>query len=109
MIVSNGDAEDWSALALGPLAVQPSYQGRGVGAALVRAGLELCEARGMVVFVLGDPQYYERFGFERAAHLGLHYLSHEHDAHFQVLEQGAAVLDERKGWVTYDPEFDEVD
>lgn len=50
---------------LGPLAVTPSRHGRGVGSTLVRAGLKLLEnANVQSVFVLGDPAYYGRFGFE---------------------------------------------
>lgn len=49
---------------LGPLAVQPALQRRGIGGALVRAGLERIEAAGVrKVLVLGDPAYYGRFGF----------------------------------------------
>ncbi|MEV0585638.1 N-acetyltransferase [Nonomuraea sp. NPDC050310] len=55
---------DRRALALAPLAVQPGVQGRGVGGALVRAGLARAEALGVPgVVVLGDPGYYGRFGF----------------------------------------------
>lgn len=50
---------------LGPLAVAPAWQKRGVGSALVRAGLDwLRSANFYKVFVLGDPAYYGRFGFE---------------------------------------------
>ncbi|MFO0898410.1 MAG: N-acetyltransferase [Pirellulales bacterium] len=58
------------ALALAPLAVAPSYQRQGVGSALVRAALDEAREQGWrLVFVLGDPEYYGRFGFtaERAA------------------------------------------
>ncbi|WP_371227859.1 GNAT family N-acetyltransferase [Roseovarius sp. 2305UL8-3] len=49
---------------LGPLGVLPSLQQNGLGSALVRAGLERLEQRGIrQVFVLGDPAYYQRFGF----------------------------------------------
>ena len=49
---------------LGPLAVLPGRQGRGLGSALVRAGLDMLRDRGTDhVFVLGDPAYYARFGF----------------------------------------------
>ena len=49
---------------LGPLGVLPSYQQKGVGSALVKAGLErLDEVEIQQAFVLGDPAYYKRFGF----------------------------------------------
>ncbi len=49
---------------LGPLAVVPSLHRLGLGSALVHAGLERLEGMGIdQVFVLGDPAYYQRFGF----------------------------------------------
>ncbi len=49
---------------LGPLAVFPRAQRRGVGRALVEAGLRQAAAAGEVLaLVLGDPGYYARFGF----------------------------------------------
>lgn len=60
------DTDDRSGALLGPLAVAPSHQRRGLGSALVRAGLERLEPVGVrQVFVLGDPAYYRRFGFTR--------------------------------------------
>lgn len=53
---------------LGPLAVAPARQRRGVGGALVRAGLSRLEGEGVsMVCVLGDPAYYDRFGFRPEA------------------------------------------
>lgn len=58
-----GDRSDWVSL-LGPLAVAPSWQRRGVGSALVREGLHRLAAMDFArVVVLGDPRYYRRFGF----------------------------------------------
>jgi putative acetyltransferase len=49
---------------LGPVAVQPSRQGEGIGGALVEAGLEAVRSRGAGGCVLvGDPAFYGRFGF----------------------------------------------
>ena len=51
---------------LAPLAVAPDWQRQGIGSAIVRAGLRRLENAGTVqVYVLGDPAYYRRFGFER--------------------------------------------
>ncbi len=52
------------AAALAPMSVHPDRQFRGVGERLVRAGLKLCEERGVeLVVVLGHVSYYPRFGF----------------------------------------------
>lgn len=51
-------------MAIGPLAVRPERQGRGLGSALMRAALENLRATGAQGAVLvGDPDYYARFGF----------------------------------------------
>ena len=55
------------ALALAPLSVAPSRQHGGIGSSLVRWGMNLAERDGwQVVFVLGAPGYYGRFGFDPA-------------------------------------------
>lgn len=55
------------ALALAPMSVQPDRQRRGIGGALVRAGLDLARIRDwQAVFVLGHPDFYPRFGFSAA-------------------------------------------
>lgn len=57
-----------SGAGLAPVAVLPSMQGRGIGSTLVRAGLDACRRAGVgFVVVLGDPGFYERFGFERGS------------------------------------------
>jgi putative acetyltransferase len=50
---------------LAPVAVLPERQRQGVGSALVEAGLAEARAAGIdIVFLLGEPEYYGRFGFE---------------------------------------------
>lgn len=62
-----GGADPLRAVALGPLSVSPAQQGEGFGTALVRHGHEeLAEAGEEIVFVLGDPAYYGRFGYGAA-------------------------------------------
>lgn len=52
------------ALLLGPLAISPARQARGIGRALVFHSLEIAGAAGhRLVFLVGDPAYYARFGF----------------------------------------------
>jgi putative acetyltransferase len=56
-----------SALLLAPLAVLPDFQRQGIGAALVREGLDQCRALGhQIVLLFGHPEYYPRFGFSAA-------------------------------------------
>lgn len=60
--VTIGGAPGW--FALGPIGVDPPAQRRGVGGALVAAGLEALRSRGALGCVLvGEPGYYGRFGF----------------------------------------------
>ena len=50
---------------LGPLCVAPAHQRQGLGAALIRAGIERLDAeRVKCLLVLGDPAYYGRLGFQ---------------------------------------------
>lgn len=61
------------AAALAPMSVLPSHQRRGIGSALVRAGLAACRDAGIeAVVVLGHPEYYPRFGFSAALAQALH-------------------------------------
>jgi len=54
-------------LALAPLAVFPDHQGRGVGSLLARTATEAAKAAGWTAaFVLGNPKYYGRFGYDVA-------------------------------------------
>lgn len=59
------------AVLLAPLAVVPEYQRQGVGSGLVAEGFRRLAAMGVeLVFVLGSPEYYSRFGFVPAGALG---------------------------------------
>jgi len=56
---------------LAPLAVVPDAQNQGVGGKLIQYGLRvLAESAIDLVFVLGYPEYYSRFGFKPAGRLG---------------------------------------
>lgn len=72
-------------LGLGPLAVAPDRQRRGVGAALMNAVLDA--ANGLdepLVVLLGHTDYYPRFGFRRASELGIEPPEPAWGAHFQA-------------------------
>lgn len=56
------------ALMLGPLTVEPAFEARGIGAALMRRSLDAAKQNGhSLVLLVGDEPYYRRFGFKRVA------------------------------------------
>ena len=59
-------SEGW--FLLGPIAVLPDRQARGIGRALVEAGLDAIRLRGASgVALVGDPDFYRQFGFRQCA------------------------------------------
>ena len=101
VVIVQGDAPS-PAMALGPLGVMPDRQRRGIGQALVQAGLTLCRERELgIVLVVGDPGYYARFGFTRAvdAHIEAPHASWTEA--YQVLEILPGALRETRGRARY--------
>ncbi|MBM4113029.1 MAG: N-acetyltransferase [Phycisphaerae bacterium] len=93
-------------MGLGPMAVAPSHQRRGIGSALVRAGIDACAAIGTeAVVVLGHPSFYPRFGFAPSHRFG---IGCEFDAPpevFMVLELAPRALHGVSGTVHYHAAF----
>lgn len=60
--------ESMPAAVLGPLSVDENHQNQGLGSKLIRYTLNLAERENIpFVFVIGDENYYHRFGFESAS------------------------------------------
>lgn len=98
-----------AALGLGPMAVSPDWQRRGIGSSLVKAGLEECVTRGCeIVVVLGHPHFYPRFGFRPAHLLGLRSEYAVPDEVFMAMELVDGAMMGRRGLVRYLPEFGSV-
>lgn len=98
----DGAAEHF-AIALAPVAVSPPMQGRGAGQAMIRDGLDrLAEAGEALVFVVGSPDYYRRFGFD--ATRARAYSSPYDGEYFQVLALSAGAPD--RGAVRYARAFE---
>jgi putative acetyltransferase len=98
--ISDG-AAGW--FGLGPLSVIPRQQRRGVGSRLMREALRVLRARGACgCVVLGEPDYYGRFGFLAVPDLVLPGVPPEY---FQAVSFGAS---RPRGTVTYHAAF-EVD
>jgi putative acetyltransferase len=94
-------------LGLAPMAVRPEWQGRGIGSALVRRGLEDCRDFGYRgVVVLGHPNFYLRFGFTPASSHGISSIYDAPDEAFMAVALGDEELP--KGLALYQPEFADV-
>ena len=92
-------------LGLGPVAVMPDHEKHGVGRRLVQNGLAAAHAWGAAfVTVLGDPEYYGRFGFEPASEHGLR-NEFGADSHFMVFPLKKNGLPPRGTLIKYAPEF----
>lgn len=62
--VTFGSTEGW--FGLGPVSVLPDQQGMGIGSELVKAALDQLKKAGAAgAVVLGDPEFYTRFGFKQ--------------------------------------------
>jgi putative acetyltransferase len=59
-------------LQVGPLAVLPAHQRRGIGSALMEETIRIADACGEPLLLIeGNPKYYKRFGFTRADAVGI--------------------------------------
>lgn len=103
--IESEDAK-FMALGLAPMAVLPEHQNQGIGSQLVRRGLKECEEQNHnVVFVLGHPNYYPRFGFTPAKAKGIVCEYPVPDEIFMVVELKPEALSGRTGLMKYRPEF----
>ena len=64
---------DIDVLTFGPLCVDPEYQGKGVGKALLLESIQLAKrtTNYPAIFICGVPTYYPKFGFKPAAEFGV--------------------------------------
>jgi putative acetyltransferase len=105
-VTITSDTATIEALGLGPMAVLPAYQRRGIGSKLVEAGLTACHHTPYgVVVVLGHPHYYPRFGFVPAKPLGIVWEHDVTEEAFIVKEIQEGALAQIRGVVQYRPEF----
>ena len=70
--VTTAPPSEGKGIGLAPVAVRPDVQSQGIGSRLIREGLQACKELGFdYCVILGSPDYYQRFGFERASPLGI--------------------------------------
>jgi len=97
---------DVKIMGLAPMAVAPNHQRKGIGSALVRAGLERCKQLGFgAVVVLGHPEYYPRFGFSPSLRFGIGCEYEVPEEVFMVMELQSAYLHGRSGAIQYHRAF----
>jgi putative acetyltransferase len=92
------------ALALGPVAVLPEYRRTGIAGGLIREGITRSEAAGWeAIFVLGDPAFYRRLGFDVRKARG--FTSPYAGPHLMALSLGGTELPTDTGIIEYAPAF----
>jgi putative acetyltransferase len=90
-VTVKSEDSSFQAIALGPMAVLPEYQRKGIGSQLVRTGLEECRHLGHEIVVLvGHADYYPRFGFVPARPKGI-------ECEFEVPDKAWMLLQLREG------------
>lgn len=85
VVCTRGSVDGKSALGLGPLAVRPDRQRRGVGPALMHSVLGAADALGeALVALLGEPEFYGRYGFRGSSEYGVAPPDPRWGSYFQV-------------------------
>lgn len=104
IIQENGEKE---VLVLAPVAVNPSFQKKGIGSNLIEEGLRRAKDLGYsLVFLIGHPNYYPKFGFQPARNHGMELTQFEvPDDVFMVCELIEGELQQTNGELHYPPAF----
>jgi putative acetyltransferase len=101
-----GDRSGLQIMGLGPMAVDPKFQNKGIGSLLVKAGIERCRSSGYdVIVVLGHPNYYPRFGFEPSVKYDIKSEYEVPDEVFMVLELKDKALKGKRGTMKFNEAF----
>lgn len=91
---------------LGPMAVLPEFQRRGIGSRLIAFGNAELTKRGVpFIVVVGHPEYYPRFGFRSASGFGIRSEWELPDDVFMVLVLDESRMKDVSGLAKYRPEF----
>ncbi len=92
-------------LQVGPLAVVPSHQRRGIGTALMEESVRLADGRGEPLLLIeGNPRYYERFGFARADTHGIDPPPEAHGPQYFMMRPLTKYDASIRGRAVYPPE-----
>lgn len=97
-------AAPFRALGLGPVAVLSDWRRKGIAAGLIEDGIRQATKGGWAgIFVVGDPRYYQRFGFRTKHAEGFEspYAGH----HLMGLPLKSDAFPTRSGRIDYAPAF----
>lgn len=96
-------------MGLAPMAVLPQHQRKGIGSALVNAGLDQCKQLGITaVVVLGHSEYYPRFGFSLSSKFSIKSEYYVPEEVFLALELQPQALSDKTGTVKYHVAFSNI-
>ena len=96
-------------MGLGPMAVVPRHQRRGIGSALIHEGLGHCKQLGYQgVVVIGHAEYYPRFGFVPATTFSIRSGYDVPENVFMIAELETGALHGVAGLIRYDDAFASV-
>lgn len=81
------EKQEFEVLSMGPLAVLPEYQGKGIGSLLIKAAINKARELGYKgIVICGNPAYYHRFGLMNAEKFGIRTAGDENFDYFMALE-----------------------
>jgi putative acetyltransferase len=96
-------------LGLAPLAVLPEYQRKGIGTELMQTAIARIKEGGCpYIIVIGHPEYYTRFGFERASQFGIRSEWEVPDEPFMILMLDRKAMNGITGVARYRQEWAEA-
>ena len=97
---------EYKTLSLGPMAVIPEFQKKGIGKKLIYEGLKRAKDLGFrSVIVVGHPGYYPKFGFTNASDWNIKVPFEVPDEVFMALEIVNGELKDKPGFIEYPAEF----
>ena len=105
-VAIDGKSSMIPALILSPVSVLPQFQRKGIGQVLCRKAVE--EASKMdypVMIVIGDPNYYSRFGFQPAVPEGVYLPFGFEEEYLLMIPLKTGVLEKVSGAIQFPPWF----
>jgi len=108
VIIDASEKPVWG-MGLGPMAVLPEYQRKGIGSALVKEGISILRDRNCPFIILvGHPEYYPRFGFKKSSLYGIKCQWEVPEEAFMILVLDESAMSGVSGTAKYRDEFNEA-